>query len=277
MQCSFDCKYYKSVLMKGSVSINNLSFSYPDGTNAIDRLTFKVVEKERVAILGPNGAGKTTLVMHLNGINDIQSGTVSIGNEEINTDNLKEIRKNVGIVFQDPDQQLFMPSVYEDVIFGPRNFGFTEEEIEKNSKKALVQVGMYAHKDKAPHHLSLGQKRKVAIATVLASNPKIVIFDEPSSNLDPSSRRELIDIIKSLDATVLLVTHDIPLALELCPRTIVLKEGSLLCDMETNEFLQNDLLMRKARVELPFGFELHHKIHHIANETDDAINHEHSD
>ena len=138
MQCGFDCKYYKSVLMKGSVSINNLSFSYPDGTNAIDRLTFKVVEKERVAILGPNGAGKTTMVMHLNGINDIQSGTVSIGNEEINTENLKEIRKNVGIVFQDPDQQLFMPSVYEDVIFGPKNFGFTEEEIEKNSKKALV-------------------------------------------------------------------------------------------------------------------------------------------
>ena len=136
---------------------------------------------------------------------------------------------------------------------------------------------MYGHKDKAPHHLSLGQKRKVAIATVLASNPKIVIFDEPSSNLEPSSRRELIDIIKSLDATVLLATHDIPLALELCPRTIVLKEGSLLCDMETNEFLQNDLLMREARVELPFGFELHHKLHHITNEAADAMKHKHSD
>ena len=263
--------------MKGSISINNLSFSYPDGTKALNNISFKVVEKERVAILGPNGAGKTTMVMHLNGINDIQSGAVSIGNEEINTVNLKEIRKNVGIVFQDPDQQLFMPSVYEDVIFGPKNFGFTEEEIEKNSKEALVKVGMYDHKDKVPHHLSLGQKRKVAIATVLASNPEIVIFDEPSSNLDPSSRRELIDIIKSLDATVLLVTHDIPLALELCPRTIVLKEGSLLCDMETNEFLINDLLMREARVELPFGFELHHKIHHITNEDNDSMNHKHAD
>ena len=263
--------------MKGGISINNLSFSYPDGTKALNNISFKVVEKERVAVLGPNGAGKKTMVMHLNGINDIQSGTVSIGNEKINTVNLKKIRKNVGIVFQDPDQQLFMPSVYEDVIFGPKNFGFTEEEIEKNSKEALVKVGMYDHKDKSPHHLSLGQKRKVAIATVIVSNPKIVIFDEPSSNLDPSSRRELIDIIKSLDSTVLLVTHDIPLALELCPRTIVLKEGSLLCDMATNEFLKNDLLMREARVELPFGFELHHEIHHIKNEDNDLLNHKHSD
>ena len=263
--------------MKGEISINNLAFSYPAGTKALNDLSFKVVEKERVAILGPNGAGKTTMVMHLNGINDIQSGTISIGNEKINTANLKKVRKNVGIVFQDPDQQLFMPSVYEDVIFGPKNFGFSEEEIEKNSTEALVKVGMYDYKEKAPHHLSLGQKRKVAIATVLASNPKIVIFDEPSSNLDPSSRRELIDIIKSLDATVLLVTHDIPLALELCPRTIVLKEGSLLCDMETNEFLINDLLMREARVELPFGFELHHKIHHITNEDNDSMNHKHGD
>tara|TARA_B110000014_G_C20088668_1_gene569711 strand:+ start:549 stop:1337 length:789 start_codon:yes stop_codon:yes gene_type:complete len=261
--------------MKGDISINELSFSYPDGTDALANLTFKVSEKERVAILGPNGAGKTTLVMHLNGINEIQKGNIRIGNEEINNENLREIRKNVGIVFQDPDQQLFMPSVYEDVIFGPRNFGFTEEEIEKNCKNALEKVGMYEYKDKAPHHLSLGQKRKVAIATVLASKPKIIVFDEPSSNLDPSSRRELIDIIKSLDSTILLVTHDIPLALELCPRTVVLKDGSLLCDMGTNEFLGKDLLMKEARVELPFGFELHHKFHHISEVGEETI-HKHS-
>jgi len=262
--------------MKGDLAINKLSFSYPDGTDALDSLTFEVSEKERVAILGPNGAGKTTLVMHLNGINNIQVGNIQIGNEEINTNNLREVRKNVGIVFQDPDQQLFMPSVYEDVVFGPRNFGFTESEVEENSKKALKQVGMYAYKEKAPHHLSLGQKRKVAIATVLASKPKIVVFDEPSSNLDPSSRRELIDIIKSLDATILLVTHDIPLALELCPRTVVLKDGSLLCDMQTNEFLRNNSLMKEARVELPFGFELHHKLHHIG-EKGGQTKHKHSD
>lgn len=262
--------------MRGDISISNLSFSYPDGTDALNALTFDVSEKESVAILGPNGAGKTTLVMHLNGIYSIQKGSICIGNEEINTDNLKEIRKNVGIVFQDPDQQLFMPSVYEDVIFGPRNFGFNVLETEENAKKALQQVGMYEHKDKAPHHLSLGQKRKVAIASVLASKPRIVIFDEPSSNLDPSSRRELIDIIKSLDATILLVSHDIPLALELCPRTIVLKDGNLLCDMQTNEFLGDDLLMKEARVELPFGFELHHKFHHIAEEGEQP-KHKHSD
>lgn len=261
--------------MKGNISISNLSFSYPDGTDALDTLTFQVSEKERVAILGPNGAGKTTLVMHLNGINSIQKGNICIGNEEISDENLKEVRKNVGVVFQDPDQQLFMPSVYDDVIFGPRNFGFSAVEIEENSKKALQQVGMYEYKDKTPHHLSLGQKRKVAIASVLASKPKIIIFDEPSSNLDPTSRRELIDIIKSLDATTLLVTHDIPLALELCPRTIVLKDGSLLCDMQTNEFLGNESLMAEARVELPFGFELHHKFHHIAEEGEQP-KHEHS-
>ncbi len=249
--------------MKGEISITELAFEYPDGTKAVDDLNLKISEGESVAILGPNGAGKTTLVMHLNGIINIQTGEILIGNKEVTENNLKNIRKEVGIVFQDPEQQLFMPTVYEDVEFGPRNFGFTEQEVEKNVKKALKQVGMYEYKEKAPHHLSFGQKRKVAIATVLASNPNIIVLDEPSSNLDPSSRRELINIVKSLNSTVLLVTHDIPLALELCPRTVVMKSGKLLCDMKTNEFLSNDALMKEARVELPFGFEMHHELHHL--------------
>ncbi len=249
--------------MREKIAITELSFEYPDGTKAIDELSLKISAGESIAILGPNGAGKTTLVMHLNGINTIQAGKIKIGDKEVNDNNLKNIRREVGIVFQDPEHQLFMPTVYEDVTFGPRNFGFTEMEIEENSKKALEQVGMYEYKDKAPHHLSFGQKRKVAIATVLAPNPNIVVLDEPSSNLDPASRRELINIIKSLNSTVVLVTHDIPLALELCPRTVVMKSGKLLCDMKTNEFLSNDSLMKEARVELPFGFELHHDLHHL--------------
>ena len=261
--------------MKGDVSVNNLSFTYPDGSNALNNLSIQIRNKEKVAILGANGAGKTTFVMHLNGVNRIQKGTVIIGGEDLNDDNINSIRKEVGIVFQDPDNQLFMPTVYEDVTFGPKNFGFDDKEIEKNAKMALDLVGMYDHKDKAPYHLSLGQKRKVSIATVLASKPKVIVFDEPSSNLDPSSRRELIEIIKSLNCTIILVTHDIPLALELCPRTVVIDEGKILCDMGITEFLANEKLMKKSRIELPFGFELHHRFHHLEEGAKETM-HKHS-
>ena len=162
------------------------------------------------------------------------------------------------MVFQDPDDQLFMPTVLEDVMFGPKNFGFSDELVKKNSMKALEQVKMLQFKDKPPHHLSFGQKRKVAIASVLASEPELLVLDEPSSNLDPASRRELIDILKNLDVSIILVTHDLPMALEICNRSVILNNGKITANDETYKILKNEKVMADNRLELPFGFALHH-------------------
>ena len=211
-----------------------------------------------MGILGPNGAGKTTLILHLNGILGEMNGSIKLNNLEFIEDNLAEIRKTVGVVFQDPDDQLFMPTVLEDVMFGPKNFGFSEEVSRKNAEEALHMVGMNDYQEKAPHHLSFGQKRKVAIASVLASKPQLLVLDEPSSNLDPSSRRELIDILLSLDISIILVTHDLPMALEICPRSIVVNNGIITEDGKTKDLLTNNRVMKENRLELPFGFALHH-------------------
>ena len=172
--------------------------------------------------------------------------------------NIKKIRKSVGLVFQDPDDQLFMPTVLEDVMFGPRNFGYSFDEAKSLSLQALEQVKMLDFIDKAPHHLSFGQKRKVAIASVLASEPELLVLDEPSSNLDPASRRELIDILKNLDVSIILVTHDLPMALEICNRSIILNNGKITADDDTYKILKNEKIMSDNRLELPFGFALHH-------------------
>jgi cobalt/nickel transport system ATP-binding protein len=162
------------------------------------------------------------------------------------------------LVFQDPDDQLFMPTVLEDVMFGPKNFGFSEEQVEANSMKALEQVKMLEFIDKPPHHLSFGQKRKIAIASVLASEPELLVLDEPSSNLDPASRRELIDILKNLKVSIILVTHDLPMALEICNRSIILNNGQITADADTYKILKDSKVMEENRLELPFGFALHH-------------------
>jgi len=151
-----------------------------------------------------------------------------------------------------------MPTVLEDVMFGPKNFGYSEEASLENAIEALKMVGMDEYQEKAPHHLSFGQKRKVAIASVLASKPQLLVLDEPSSNLDPSSRRELIDILLSLDVSIVLVTHDLPMALEICPRSIVVNNGTVTQDGKTKELLTNEKIMKENRLELPFGFALHH-------------------
>ena len=177
---------------------------------------------------------------------------------ELNPYFASKIRKSVGLVFQDPDDQLFMPTVLEDVMFGPKNFGFSDELVKKNSINALEQVKMLQFKDKPPHHLSFGQKRKVAIASVLASEPELLVLDEPSSNLDPASRRELIDILKNLDVSIILVTHDLPMALEICNRSVILNDGKITVDDETYKILKNKKVMSDNRLELPFGFALHH-------------------
>jgi cobalt/nickel transport system ATP-binding protein len=240
--------------MTAALEVRRLLFAYPDGTQALFGVDLEIERGERVALLGPNGAGKTTLVMHLNGIHLAQSGSVAIGGLPVEKQHLKEIRRRVGIVFQDPDDQLFMPTVREDVAFGPANMGMGGDELEGRVQAALEAVGMEGFVDRAPHHLSFGQRRRVAVATVLAMEPEILVLDEPSSNLDPAGRRELSDILRSLDITMLMVTHDLPYALELCPRALVLNEGLVVGDGSTVDILSDDELMRANRLELPFGF-----------------------
>ena len=244
--------------MKNYLSINNLSFEYPDGYKALNNISLNLDEKERLGILGPNGAGKTTLLLHLNGILGSLDGEITIDGLSYTEENIKKIRKSVGLVFQDPDDQLFMPTVLEDVMFGPRNFGYSFDEAKSLSLKALEQVKMLDFIDKAPHHLSFGQKRKVAIASVLASKPNLIVLDEPSSNLDPASRRELIEILKSLEITIILVTHDLPMALEVCERSLILNRGKIEIIDSTYNILTNEKIMKENRLELPFGFALHH-------------------
>ncbi|WP_028652586.1 energy-coupling factor ABC transporter ATP-binding protein [Nocardioides halotolerans] len=237
------------------LDVRGLAFAYPDGHQALYGVDLHVHRGERVALLGPNGAGKTTLVLHLNGILTAGAGSVAVSGLPVTKENVPEIRRRVGIVFQDPDDQLFMGTVRQDVGFGPANLGLRGDELEARVQSALELVGMAEYADRPPHHLSFGQRRRVAVATVLAMEPEILVLDEPSSNLDPASRRELADILRSLDVTVLMVTHDLPYALELCPRAVVLSDGQVVADGATYDVLTDDALMRAHRLELPFGFD----------------------
>ena len=236
------------------LDVRGLAFAYPDGNQALFGVDLHVHRGERVALLGPTGAGKTTLVLHLNGILTAGAGTVAVSGLPVVKANLQEIRRRVGVVFQDPDDQLFMPTVREDVAFGPANLGVRGPELEAVVLQALEQVGMQDYLDRPPHHLSFGQRRRVAVATVLAMEPEILILDEPSSNLDPASRRELAEILRSLDVTVLMVTHDLPYALELCERSVILDQGVIVADGSTRDVLSDAELMAAHRLELPYGF-----------------------
>ena len=237
------------------LDVRGLAYAYPDGHQALYGVDLHVHQGERVALLGPNGAGKTTLVLHLNGILTAGAGAVSVSGMSVVKENLQEIRRRVGVVFQDPDDQLFMPTVRDDVAFGPSNLGVKGAALEHRVMEALDKVGMADFVDRPPHHLSFGQRRRVAVATVLAMEPEILVLDEPSSNLDPASRRELAEILRGLDVTVLMVTHDLPYAFELCPRSVVLSDGVIVADGPTFEVLTDELLMAKHRLELPFGFD----------------------
>ena len=238
------------------LDLRSVAFAYPDGHLALDGVDLRIERGERVALLGPNGAGKTTLVLHLNGILTPGAGSVTVSGLAVTGANLLEVRRRVGIVFQDPDDQLFMPTVRDDVAFGPANLGLRGAELDDRVVEALSAVGVADLAERAPHHLSFGQRRRVAIATVLAMRPEILVLDEPSSNLDPASRRELAAILRSLDVTVLMVTHDLPYAVELCERSIVLSEGTVVADGATREVLADATFMARHRLELPVGFSI---------------------
>ncbi len=238
-----------------SLHIERLAYAYPDGHQALFGVDLRIARGERVALLGPNGAGKTTLVMHLNGILTGGQGAVKVAGLDVTAANLREIRRRVGIVFQDPDDQLFMPTVRDDVAFGPANLGLRGAELDARVEHALAQVELLDLADRPPHHLSFGQRRRAAVATVLSMEPEIIVLDEPSSNLDPASRRELATVLTGLDVTMLMVTHDLPYALELCPRSVILSGGVIVADGPTAQVLADADLLAANRLELPFGFD----------------------
>ncbi|MGF1647904.1 MAG: energy-coupling factor ABC transporter ATP-binding protein [Kineosporiaceae bacterium] len=243
-----------------AVEVRGLAFAYPDGRQVLFGVDLTVGEGERVAVLGPNGAGKTTLVLHLNGILGRAAGTTSVGDvhvlgTRVTRATLAEVRRRVGLVFQDPDDQLFMPTVRHDVAFGPANEGLRGPALDARVRRACDLAGVADLADRAPHHLSFGQRRRVAIATVLATDCRVLVLDEPTSNLDPVSRRELSDVLAGLAMTTLVVTHDLPFALTACERSVILDSGRIVADGPTRELLADADLLARHRLELPDGFD----------------------
>ncbi len=235
------------------IAVDGLSYRYPDGTAAIDDVSLHIHPGERVALLGPNGAGKTTLVLHMNGIHMPQQGSITVSGIPLSDATAMEVRRRVGVVFQDPDDQLFMTTVRQDVEFGPRNLGLEGVELAESVDLALAAVAVSDLGDRPPNHLSFGQKRRVAIAGVVAMQPDIIVLDEPTANLDPASRAELTSVLSQLAITQLIVTHDLLYALEVCDRAIILDRGAVVADGEIREILGNAALLAEHRLALPHG------------------------
>jgi len=236
--------------MTNVISVHDLHFSYHDHHAALRGVSFDLCEGDKVALVGPNGAGKSTLMLHLNGILTGQ-GDVSVGNARITRDNLPAIRAMVGLVFQNPDDQLFSPTVFEDVAFGPLHMGLPKDEVIARVESALNAVRMSDYRERMSHHLSVGEKKRIAIATVLSMDPQILVLDEPSAGLDPRARRTLINLLRELPITMLVSTHDMKLVEELFPRTIVMDEGLIVADGKTKEILQDEKFLNEHGLEKP--------------------------
>ena len=236
--------------MTNVLHVQDLHYSYHDGHTALRGVSFEMFAGEKVALVGPNGAGKSTLMLHLNGILTGQ-GDVTVGDKRIMRDNLPAIRSMVGLVFQNPDDQLFSPTVFEDVAFGPLHMGLSKEEVVARVESALTDVRMSNYRDRLSHHLSVGEKKRIAIATVLSMNPQILVLDEPSAGLDPRARRTLINLLRELPITMLVSTHDMKLVEELFPRTIVMDEGMIVADGKTKEILADEKLLEAHGLEKP--------------------------
>ena len=235
------------------VAADHLSFSYPDGTHALREVCFSIHHGESVAIIGANGAGKSTLLLHLNGCLAPSQGTVRIGDYPVTKATLPEIRRTVGMIFQDPDDQLFMPTVADDVAFGPLNLGFPPDEVTQRVETALKAVDALHLRSKPPHRLSGGEKRRVAIATVMAMTPDILVLDEPTTGLDPFARRQLIDLLARFSHTKIIATHDLELVMALCGRVIILDQGSIAADGPTGEIFSDESLLERCHLEQPIS------------------------
>jgi cobalt transport protein ATP-binding subunit len=234
---------------RGTVVLEHVHFRYPDGFEALRGVDLRIEAGEKVALVGPNGAGKSTLMLQLNGTLRPEHGTVRVAGMAVGRDTIRRVRSEVGLVFQDPDDQLFSPTVFDDVAFGPLHMGLPSAEIHARVERALAAVGMAAHAHRVPHRLSLGQRKRVALATVLSMDPSILVFDEPSAGLDPRGRRELIGLLRGLAQTLLVSTHDLRLVAEVFPRTVIVDDGVVVADGPTDRLLADEALLEAHGLE----------------------------
>lgn len=234
------------------IAVQDLTFAYADGHVALQRVSVNIQAREKVALVGPNGAGKSTLMLHLNGILGAhENRCVLVSGLPISKATLPHIRAKVGLVFQNPDDQLFSPTVFEDVAFGPLHMGFAEQDVRARVERALGQVGMDGFGERLSHHLSIGQKKRIAIATVLSMDPEILVLDEPSAGLDPRARRSLINLLRQLPITMLVSTHDMLMVRELFPRMIIMDEGCVVADGPTAALMSDAALLESHGLEMP--------------------------
>lgn len=234
-----------------ALALLGVAYAYPDGTRALDGIDLTVRRGERVALLGPNGAGKSTLMLHVNGVLRAGAGTIAVGGLTLEDATVRAVRERVGLVFQDPDDQLFMATVYDDVAFGPLNMGLSREEADARVHEALHAVGLAGAASKSGAHLSFGQRKRIALATVLSMRPDVLVLDEPTSNLDPRARRQMLDLLGGLETTALIATHDMDMVWELCDRSVIIDGGRVAADGPTSELLANEALLVTHGLELP--------------------------
>lgn len=268
------------------VDFRDVHYRYPDGTAALNGLTLRITHGESVGIVGANGAGKSTFLMHTNGFLLPQRGSITMGDMKLDKQTRQEIRKKVGLIFQNPDDQLFMPTVFDDVAFGPLNLGLGHDRVRECVEEALKTVGCLNLRDKPPHHLSGGQKNAVAIAAVIAMQPDILVMDEPASHLDPKSRRALINLLRHFHHTKIVASHDLDLILDVCRRCIIIKEGRVVADGPSEEMLSNKQLLEENNLELPLSLQrrglsqggdmdeitkLHHLLEHWAEHNEEHV------
>ena len=237
--------------MHHSIEIDNLKFAYPDGHSALNGVSLHIKPCEKVALVGPNGAGKSTLILHLNGILEGQGGDVCVAGLPVIKSNFGKVRARVGLVFQNPDDQLFSPTVYEDVAFGPMYQGLAIEQVRQRVDEALSVVHMSDYAPRVSHHLSMGEKKRIAIATVLSMKPEVLVLDEPTAGLDPRARRSLIRLLDDLDITMLVSTHDMLMVRELFPRMVIMDEGRIVADGPTQALMNDEALLNAHGLERP--------------------------